>query len=140
MPAKLVVDCSVAAKWLLPEPGRDMAMRLLEKYEAGEVSLIAPDLLLAEFASLLAKRTRRKEISNEEAQKAFRLMEKCAPRLFNIRIRLHRALDLALQYQLSLWDCIYLELAIEHECPFITSDLRLFRGSAARHPLIRLLS
>jgi len=28
-----VVDCSVAAKWLLPEPGADAALTLLERFD-----------------------------------------------------------------------------------------------------------
>lgn len=133
------MDCSVAAKWVLPEPGRDSALQLLEQYELGEVSLIAPDLLLAEFASLLAKRSRRKEISADQAGQAFELIGKCAPRLLDMRSRLPHALDLALRYQLSLWDCVYLSLAIERDCPLVTADRRLVRGAIARHPSLRLL-
>ena len=139
MPLSLVLDCSVAAKWVLPEPGRAPALRLLEQYESGEISLIAPDLLLAEFASLLAKRHRRKEISAEQAAQAFHLMTQCAPRLLDMRPRLTRALDLSLQHRLSLWDCVYLALAIEHDCPFLTADRRLFRDATARHPSLQLL-
>ena len=46
MPDMLVLDCSVAAKWVLPEPDRAMALRLFDQYESGEVDLLAPDLLL----------------------------------------------------------------------------------------------
>jgi len=139
MPGTLVVDCSVAAKWVLREPNRDSAVRLLDRYRSGEVSLISPDLLLAEFASLVAKRSRRKQISSEQASKAFLFMERCAPRLLDMRPRLGSALKLALHHQLSLWDCVYIALAIEYDCPFITADRRLFRGSRARHPVITLL-
>lgn len=139
MPEILVVDCSVAAKWVLPEPDRDPAMALLDRYGSGGISLIAPDLLLAEFASLLAKRTRRKQLSVEQAQRGFGLMNLCAPRLFDTRPRLPRALQLSLNYQLSLWDCVYLALALEHACPVITADRRLFRAGIARHHSIVLL-
>lgn len=139
MPELLVVDCSVAAKWILPEPRRDAALRLFKQYETGEILLIAPELLLAEFASLLAKRCRRKEISANQAEHAFGLMQNCAPRLFDVRPRIHSALSLALQCQLSVWDCIYIDLAIERDCPVITADRRLFRGVAARHASLRLL-
>ena len=135
----LVLDCSVAAKWILPEPGRSSALRVLQQYESGEISLIAPDLLLAEFASLVAKRNRRKEISAEQAIKAFQLMKQCAPRLLDMRPRLASALNLALRHGMSLWDCVYLALAIEHDCPLLTADRRLFRGSTALHSSVRLL-
>ncbi|HSW48704.1 MAG TPA: type II toxin-antitoxin system VapC family toxin [Bryobacteraceae bacterium] len=139
MPDTLVVDCSVAAKWILPEPDRASALRLLDDYEAGEVTLIAPDLLQAEFVSLLSRRNRRGQLSAEQAQEAFDLMGKCSPRLFETLPRLPLALELSLRYRLSLWDCAYLALAAEHDCQLITADRRLFRGARGRHSLLRLL-
>jgi len=139
MPGTFVLDCSIAAKWVLPEPDRAPALELFDQYASGEVLLIAPDTLLAEFASLVAKRHRRKQISVEQAHEAFSLMVKCAPRLFDMRPRLFRALELSLQYQLSLWDCVYLALALEHDCPVLTADRRLFRAGRGRHPSVRLV-
>ena len=115
-------------------------MGLLEQYGSGEILLIAPDLLLAEFASLVSKRTRRRQISNVQALHAFHLIEQFALRLFDTRPLLEVALPLALSHHLSLWDCVYLALAIEHSCPFITADRRLFKSSVSRHPAMRLLS
>ncbi len=103
-----VLDCSVAAKWVLPEPGRASALELFERYVSGGLLLIAPDLLLAEFASLVSKRNRRKQISRTQAYEAFVLMSNCAPRLYETGPRLPRALDLSLEHGLSLWDSVYL--------------------------------
>ena len=139
MPEEFVLDCSVAAKWVLPEPGRAPALELFERYAGGEILLIAPDLLLAEFASLLAKRHRRKEISVDQAEAAFRLMVKCAPRLFDMRTQLPRALELSLPYQLSLWDSVYLALALDNDCTVLTADRRLFRAAKIGDPSIRLV-
>jgi predicted nucleic acid-binding protein len=139
MPDTFVLDCSVAAKWVLSEPGRAAALELFERYASGQVLLIAPDILLAEFASLVAKRNRRKQISAGQAHEAFSLMTKSAPKLFDTRPRLSRALDLSLQHQLSLWDCVYLALALEHDCPVLTADLRLFRAGRSGHPSVRLV-
>src|SRR5213593_555946 len=98
MPETLVVDCSIAAKWILPEPGREPARLMLDRYASGEISLIAPDLLLAEFASLISKRVRRKEISGGQAQTAFDLMSRVAPQLFDTRPLVPLALHLSLRY------------------------------------------
>jgi predicted nucleic acid-binding protein len=139
VPDTFVVDCSVAAKWVLPEPDRDSAIRWLERWESGEITLIAPDLLLAEFASLLAKRSRRKQLSVAQAKQGFRLMLRCAPSLYDTRPRLALALDISLQHHLSLWDSVYVALALEHDCSLLTADRRLARSGATRHPVIRLL-
>src|ERR1017187_4035230 len=137
MPDTFVLDCSVAAKWVLPEPGRAPALELFERYASGQVLLIAPDILLAEFASLVAKRNRRKQISAGQAHDAFSLMTKSATKLVYTRPRLSRTLELSLRRQLSLWVCVYLALALEPDCPFLTADLRLFRAGRSRHPCVR---
>jgi predicted nucleic acid-binding protein len=125
---------------VLHEADHVQAVHLLQEEKSGEVILIAPDLLLVEFASLIAKRMRRKQISAADAEHSFRLMEESAPALFETRPLVSGALDLALHYQLSLWDCVYLALAIANDCPLITANRRLFRGGHGRHPSIRLLS
>ena len=76
-----MLDCSVTAKWIFPEPDRAAALGWFDRYASGEVLLLAPDLLLAEFASLLGKRNRRKEISGDQAREAFSLMTETLPRL-----------------------------------------------------------
>jgi predicted nucleic acid-binding protein len=56
-----------------------------------------------------------------------------------MRSLLLHALDLSVQYQLSLWGCVYLALALERDCALLTADARLFRGGRGRHPSIRLV-
>lgn len=140
MPDLLVVDCSVAAKWFLTETGDVQALSLLDEHEAGRISLIAPDLLLLELASLISKRARRKQLSEEQANRIFWVVEQSDLRLFETRDFIGTAFDLALKNQMSFWDCVYLALAIEQNCTMITADQRLFRGHSPRHPAIRLLS
>lgn len=135
----LVVDCSVAAKWVLDEPGHADAVDLLRQERSGEIALIAPDLLLAEFASLIAKRVRRRSMQSNEAKNAFQLMKGSAPILFETRTLLDWAFDLAVATQMSVWDCVCIALATLYDCAMITADRRLFRGHSPRHPSIRLL-
>jgi predicted nucleic acid-binding protein len=54
---RLVVDASVAVKWVLKEPDSDAARRIAEQAE-----LLAPDLLWAELGSLLWRRQRQGEL------------------------------------------------------------------------------
>jgi predicted nucleic acid-binding protein len=135
LPEVFVVDCSVAEKWVLPETGAIPALRLLREEQLGEVSLLAPDLLLVE----LAKKVRRKQISPEQALEGFRFMQTSVLRPVETGPLLGPALDLALNHPISLWDSVYLALAIQQDCPLITADRRLFRGGRGRHPSIRLL-
>jgi predicted nucleic acid-binding protein len=86
---------------------------------------------------LAARKFWRKHITAEQAQQGFRFIKDSVPRLFNTIPLLERALDLALDNQMSLWDSVYLALALEHHCPLITADRRLFRGHSPRHPAIQ---
>jgi hypothetical protein len=63
------------------------------------VSLIAPDLLLAELNSLIAKRVRRRLMQSNEASKAFQLMKVSAPVLFSTIALLEGAFELAIATQ-----------------------------------------
>ena len=134
-----VVDCSVAAKWVLSEPDSVAAWGWYTRFQAGEISLIAPDLILLEFASLVSKYQRRKLISVTEAEASFALFADIAPPLVETRPRLDAALSLSLQHGASLWDCVYVLLSIECECPCLTADGRLFRSPIGKHANLRLL-
>ena len=45
--ANLVVDASVVIKWFVAEPLSVEARRILDDYQAGTLSLVAPDLINA---------------------------------------------------------------------------------------------
>ncbi|HYA18626.1 MAG TPA: type II toxin-antitoxin system VapC family toxin [Bryobacteraceae bacterium] len=139
MAERFVVDCSVAAEWVLPEPGREAALAIYDRYAAGSIELIAPDLLLAEFASLLARRCRRKQISHTQGREAFRLMTLCAPELVETRSRVAEALDFSLRFHLSLRDSIYLAVAREFDCPVLTADARLVRAARGAETTVHLV-
>ncbi len=47
--SRLVVDSSVVIKWFVVEPYSTEARRVLNDYQAGGLTLLAPDLLHAAF-------------------------------------------------------------------------------------------
>lgn len=101
--------------------------------------MIAPDLSLTEFAASSRSALGASKMLATEARDAYRLLERVATVLFDTRPLLDAALQLGLARHASLWDCVYLALAIEQRCPLVTADRRLFRSSGSRHPAIRLL-
>lgn len=56
----LVIDASIAVKWVVEEEGTIEALAL-----RGAAKLIAPDLLIAECANILWKKVRRGELLPE---------------------------------------------------------------------------
>lgn len=134
-----VIDCSVASKWIIPEGNCEPALDLLRRYAAREVALIAPDLIFMEFAILLVRRQRRKQLTPEQVRSARRLFEHLLSHLSGTRWLIEPALELSLQLQLSFWDCVYLALAREHRCGVLTADARFYRGASGLYPEIELL-
>jgi predicted nucleic acid-binding protein len=135
----LIVDASVAVKWVISEPGRSAAFSLLGLYEAERIGLAAPRLIAHEVASTLSKLSRRRKISNSQADYAFRSFQSHVPELVDDAELASPALLLSLQHQMSYWDCLYLALAIERRADLITADRRFYRSVARHYPFVKLL-
>ncbi len=116
----LVIDSSVAVKWYLPENGSVRAALLLR---AGP-RLIAPDLLIAEIGNVLWKR--RRELPAREIEAITEaLTSACPVALYPSTTLLGGALTVALAYDRSVYDSLYLALAVSEGCALITADERL---------------
>ena len=116
----LVIDASIAIKWVVEEDGTDLALTLRQK-----ARLMAPDLIVAECANILWKKVQRKELSNDEALIAARLLQGAEIELVPSRALLESATRLAIELDHPAYDCLYLALAVEHDCRFVTADERL---------------
>ena len=66
----LVIDASIAVKWVVEEDGTPEALAIRQK-----ARLIAPDLLIAECANILWKKVKRRELVKQEALIAARLLQ-----------------------------------------------------------------
>jgi len=135
----VVVDASVVVKWLLAESDTDKAEALLESYRLGDNVLLAPELLALEVASVLWRRVRQGTLLAREAESLFAYFNRIRPVLRPLLDLSGSAFKLALAYQHSVYDCIYLALASEHRCDLITADEKLHRAFAADFPQVRLL-
>jgi predicted nucleic acid-binding protein len=126
---RTVVDTSVAAKWYFPEPGGDEADQILADRMAGERELLAPDLIVPEFANVLWKRVRRRECSRTAASEILELWELDRPSLVPSSELAAQALELAIRLDQPVYDCLYLALALEIEAPLVTADRQLARAA-----------
>lgn len=117
---RIVVDASIAIKWIVPEPGTVEAIQLYSRCEA-----IAPDLLIAECANILWKKVSRGNLTREQATVAAELLEELEAELFPMRALFPRAAELALDLNHPAYDCFYLALAEAEGAPLVTADERL---------------
>jgi predicted nucleic acid-binding protein len=117
----LVIDASVAIKWVVQETGTPEALALRK------ATLAAPDLLVPECANILWKKHRLGQLTAGEALAAAQLLERADIELTPMRAQLHRATELAIQLDHPAYDCLYVALALEKGCAFATADQRLLR-------------
>lgn len=117
---RLVIDASVAIKWVVTEDGTAEAVSLLSA-----VPLSAPDLLVAECADILWKKVRRSELIAEEAMLAARILQRADIELHPMRGLLEPAAQLAIDIDHPAYDCVYLALAMANGWRFVTADTRL---------------
>ena len=128
----LVIDASIALRWVVDEGGTQEALRLRRV-----ARLLAPDLLVVECANILWKKVRRREMLKEEALLAARLLQGSEIELLPTRALLEAATRLALELDHPAYDCIYLAAAIDNHCQFVTADQRLLR-KLSQKPRTRL--
>jgi predicted nucleic acid-binding protein len=115
---KVVVDASVAIKWFVPEIHAEAATRLLDL----EIALCAPDLIFPEFGNILWKKVRRGEISRDEADEILAAFSAIPLDIHPSAVLLAGAFDLAVELGRSVYDSLYLALAVAEECVLITAD------------------
>lgn len=124
----IVIDASVALKWVLDEPGSEAAVALRDQ------ELIAPALWLAEAANALWRHARIGEIDGDEAAARFSELMNAPVASLPIEPYLEQALKLAVEIGHPVYDCIYLALALHHQTHVVTADRRF--ASAASTPVL----
>jgi predicted nucleic acid-binding protein len=123
--SRLVIDASVAVKWVVEETGTAQALAL-----RGGANLIAPELLVAECANILWKKVQKSQLSKEEALLAARLLQGAEIELVPTRSLLGAATEMAIELDHPAYDCLYLALAVASDCQLVTADERLLRKLA----------
>lgn len=138
----LVIDASVAVKWLVPEPDNERALAL---YDRASGQMHAPDLLLVEVAGAVVRRANERLIDLSEARDLLDewLTMSAAPAMVSHTIRwelVRSAARLAIDLGHPIKDCVYLALAIELGCPLVTADVKFRDRAVARYPGVKLLA
>lgn len=133
--SRFVVDASVAVKWFLPEIHGDSAMRLLD----AEHDLFAPDLLFAEVGNVLWKRVRRREVAVREASTILDALVSLPLQVRACQPLMPLSFEVAYRTQRTVYDSLYLAVALLDECPMVTADRKLHealkKGGFAGHRL-----
>ena len=119
----VVVDASVAVKWLFDEPGSEIAVGYLLQ------PLIAPPFFRLECANAVIRRLRLRQINAREARF---LVDEVAAMPVELRpVPETAVVDLALLLTHFVYDCAYLALARMEDVPIVTADRRFLEAAIA---------
>ena len=123
-----VVDASVGIKLFVEEEFSAVADRLFSRLAANPPAhFYVPDLFYVECANILWKYTRRFDYPAADARQNVRDLRALALRSVSTADLLQPALELALSYDLTVYDASYAALARQLGLPLITADEPLQR-------------
>jgi predicted nucleic acid-binding protein len=120
----IVVDASVAVRWLVQLPGHGEARALF----GHQNRLLAPEFLPAEVGSALTKLVRAKALTRKEGLEAFDDFFRAPVRLSPVQQDSRQAMAMALRFGQSCYDCLYLALAEREGGTFATADGRFWKA------------
>jgi predicted nucleic acid-binding protein len=127
----VIVDASVAIKWVVEEDDSDAAHTL-----AGR-EMHAPDLIWIECANILWKKTVAGDLTLAEAAIILKELRSAPVSLTPCSHLLDAALALSSKLRHPIYDCLYLALAVQKKMPLATADRRLARA-VRRHRISHL--
>ncbi len=138
----VVVDASLALKWVLSEADSNTAITLLQRWNTDNTEIIAPALFTYEATNILYRQVVTNKLSYEEAKKLL-------TKLLSIGILLNfvqhreistRAMELSHRFGLpAAYDAHYLALAEHEKCEYWTADSRLYNAVRDKLSWVRLL-
>jgi predicted nucleic acid-binding protein len=135
---QFVIDASVATKWFLPrsgEPLAEEASRLLAGYADGRFRFAVPDLFWAECANILWKAVRQGRCARDVAEEAILALKNRSLPTTSSQDLLEEAFSIAATFDRTVYDSLYVALAVRLKSEFVTADERLANALAAHLPV-----
>jgi predicted nucleic acid-binding protein len=121
-------------------PARDESLvseagKLLASYRTGAEQFLVPDLFWLEVANALWKAVWKQKIDSETAARSFRVVSDLKiPTISSVDL-VPLALQLAVTHRRTVYDSVYVALALRVKANLITADERLANALAAHLPV-----
>lgn len=135
---KYVLDTSVTFQWALAEDLFARAAQVRHDYRTTVHELLAPDVFPIELGHALSKSERQGRLADAEG--LWHHVMSTAPRLVPSLPLMPRALQIAKQARVAVYDCLYVALAEREGCDLLTADERLVRSLGPTFPFITALA
>ena len=135
----VVIDASLALKWVLQEEHTENAVALRDHWLENMEPVIAPPIFRPEITNVLHQKVRRGQLNRRDAADMLEILVSAIAAVEPSSLY-SRALTLAGELELaSAYDALYLALADSEECEMWTADQRLVRSAQSSFPTLRWL-
>jgi predicted nucleic acid-binding protein len=120
----VVVDASVVVKWFFPEVHGEQALHIRDTADG----FVVPDLLYAEVGNVLWHRVRTGAITPTEAQAVAEALPALLTQAGPVPAQdlLASALEIACRTGTTVYDSLYLALALREQAALVTADRRFY--------------
>ena len=122
----IVADATVAVRWTIQMPLSAEAEGLLRQ----PAPIIAPDLVVAEVANAFLTALRVSPGATQRAKDGLEFLPRWFWELVPLQTLRMDAFEIGLELVHPAYDCFYLALASQRDCPLITTDEHLIRKVA----------
>ncbi|MCA1669728.1 MAG: type II toxin-antitoxin system VapC family toxin [Thermomicrobia bacterium] len=137
----VVVDASVAVKWVLTEDGTAEARSLLAHWVSARLQPIAPSWFACEVANVVYRQMRMGTITLDRAKNALDAVLGIVALRDTLRSDAVRAIEMAdTARQQTPYDACYLALAEREQCEYWTDDARFVKAAGSYFPQVKHLS
>jgi predicted nucleic acid-binding protein len=123
---RAVIDASIVVQLYFEEEYSGAADAFVRRTD----ELLAPDLILAEVANVVWKRRRRDGVAQEDAAGIMTQVLTLPLRIHSTAGLICEALDLAMRFDRSVYDGIYVALAVRTHSVLVTADRKLVNALA----------
>lgn len=115
-----ILDTSVAVAWYLNESFSVQAREWQEKFLSGKIGFIVPSLHYSEFANVLRTLVIRRELEPELTQNIYEIHNEAPLEIIDPDPR--TLLDIAMDYNTTAYDAVYIALSILNNIPIVTAE------------------
>ena len=134
----VVADSSVIGKWFPPmdtEPLAAEARSWFDRWQVGDVEIVAPDFLYAELGNILWKSVRSTRCDRHQAETVLRSMTEMELAVFPSADLVDTGLRIAITHGRAIYDCLYVALALKTKADLLTADEKLANALRAHYPI-----
>ena len=135
----VVVDSSVVAKWILPEPDSAQAQRLVSEVALKGERLIVLDLAFVEVANAVWKLHHRGLATLDQTRLFLDKLLRIPVHVEPANRLLKPALEIAAKYHRAVYDALFVALRQDLGLQGVTADEPLYNAAHAGFPQIILL-